>query len=147
MAQQDEQQQPGTLGKQVAEQMGSKLDADEAHRLATEGDDVYDAQALAKLEEKLKGEITGFNDIAQAADQLAIEKGKGMVQIFKANLPVFAVLIQHRTAAIVPAGQKTAVQNVPVTGGPDTFTFGSQPQPEFIKSLLIMATGGGSGLK
>ena len=78
------------LGKQLAEQMKGKLDSDEAHRLETETDEDYDKRVLTVLETKLKAATLGFNDIAKAADQLTVEKGSSMLQMYKANLPVFA---------------------------------------------------------
>jgi hypothetical protein len=135
------------LGKQLAEQMQSKLDTDEAHRLATETDDQYDAQVLAALEPKLKAAALGFNDIAKAADQLSVEKGKSMLQLYKANLPVFAAKISHRQLHIVPAMQNTPAQSYSITGGPDEFTFSGKSQPDFLKELLTMAASGSTGLK
>lgn len=135
------------LGKQLAEQMQGKLDADEAHRLEAEDDGTYDAQVLTVLEAQLKSAFAGWNDVAKAADQLTLEKGKGMVQIYKANLPVFAAKVHHRELQIVPAMQTDPAQTTAITGGPDEFIFGGQPQPEFLKSLITMAASGSAGLK
>ena len=146
MAQQDDPKVE-ELGKQLAEQMQGKLDADEAHRLQTEDDETYDAQVLTVLEAQLKNALVGWNGVAKAADQITTEKGSGMVQIYKANLPVFAAKVKHREVQIVPAMQTAPTQTVAVTGGPDEFQFGGQPQPEFLKSLLTMAASGAAGLK
>ena len=135
------------LGKQLAEQMQGKLDSDEAHRLATEDDKVYDARVLTMLETKLKAAVTGFNDVAKAADQLSVEKGTGMLQFYKANLPVLAAKVQHRELGILPAMQSTPVQTYAITGGPDEFIFSGKPQTDFLKELLTMVTSGGVGLK
>ncbi len=135
------------LGKQLAEQMQDKLNADEAHSLAVEDDDIYDARVITVLETKLKAAVTGFNDVAKAADRLSAEKGTSMVQMFKANLPVFAAKVQHRQVLILPATQSTPVQTYAVAGGPDEFTFSGKSQTDFLKELLSMATSGGTGLK
>ncbi len=144
-----DQQDPKSeqLGKQLAEQMQGKLDADEAHRLATETDDDFDKQALTVLETKLKAAVQGFNEIARAADQLSVEKGSSMLQLYKANLPVLAAKVHHRTLQIVPAMQTSPAQTYAIAGGPDEYTFSGQSQPDFLKELLTMATSGGAGLK
>ena len=135
------------LGKQLAEQMQGKLDTDEARRLETESDEDYDKTVLTVLETKLKAATLGFNDMAKAADQLTVEKGSNMLQLYKANLPVFAAKISHRQVQIVPAMETTPTQTFAVAGGPDEFTFNGKPQPEFLKDLLIMAVSGSAGLK
>ncbi len=144
-----EQQDPKTeeLGKQLAEQMQGKLNADETHRLETEDDATFDAQVLTVLETQLKSALEGFNGVAKAADQLTMEKGSAMLQMYKANLPVFAAKVHHRELQIVPAMQTTPAQTLPITGGQEEFNFGGQPQPEFLKSLLTMAASGSAGLK
>ncbi len=135
------------LGKQLAEQMQGKLDTDEAHRLATEPDADYDKQVLTVLETKLTAATTGFNDVARAADQLTVEKGSSMLQLYKANLPVFAAKISHRQVQIIPALQSTSTQTYNIAGGPDEFTFSGKPQADFLKDLLTLATSGSTGLK
>ena len=146
MAQQDDPKVE-ELGKQLAEQMQGRLDADEAHRLETEEDATYDAQVLTVLEAQLKNALAGWNGVAKAADQLTLEKGKGMVQMYKANLPVYAAKVHRREVQIVPAMQNHPAQTFAITAGPDEFTFGGQPQPEFLKTLLTMAASGSAGLK
>ncbi len=135
------------LGKQLAEQMQGKLDTDEAHRLATEDDETYDKQVLTTLEAAIKGALEGFNGVAKAADQLTMEKGSSMLQMYKANLPVLAAKVHHRELQIVPAMQSTSAQTLPISGGPDEFMFGGQSQAEFLKSLLTMVASGSAGLK
>ncbi len=144
-----DEQNPKTeeMGKQLAEQMQGKLQADEAHRLATEDDATFDKQVLTVLESHIKSALEGFNGVAKAADQLTMEKGSSMVQMYKANLPVFAAKVHHRELQILPALQTTPAQTLPIGGGPDEFTFGGQTQSEFLQSLLTMATSGSTGLK
>ena len=85
------------LGKQLAEQMQGKLDTDEARRLETESDEDYDKTVLTVLETKLKAATLGFNDMAKAADQLTVEKGRQ-----------HAAAVQGKPARVRGEGQPSA---------------------------------------
>lgn len=137
---------PGEIGKAAAEELKGKLEVDEQNKLNNESNEVYDLELLAHLREKLAPEIEAFNEKAQAADQLKLEKGSGMLQFFRDNKPAFAVLVKDRALHFLDVGSAKATETLKATGGPDEYAFLSDSgsalsEEDLLKGLIRTAAG------
>ena len=137
---------PGEIGKSAAEELKGKLEVDEQSKLSSESNDVYDAELYAHLLEKLQPEIQAFNDEAEAADQLKLEKGAGTLQFFRDNKPSFAVLVKDRSLHFLDVGKSTPTQSLQVVGGPEEYAYQSTSaaaisEQDLLKGLIRLAAG------
>lgn len=138
----------GEIGKSAAEELKGKIDVDEQRKEQALDDETYDAQLLKHLQERMKAEIESFNEQAKAADQLKMEKGSSMLQLFRDNKPAFAVMVQHRQVMFLDPRSTAPVCTLRATGGPEEYAFLSGPgsaaamgEDDMLKGLLRMAAG------
>lgn len=136
----------GEIGKGAAEELKGKLEVDEQNLLRAESTETYDAELFTHLQEKLQPEILAFNDEAQAADQLKMEKGSGTLQFFRNNKPVFAVLVKDRALHFLDVGKSTPTQTLQAVGGPDEYAYQSSSaaamsEEDLLKGLVRLAAG------
>ncbi len=137
---------PGEIGKSAAEELKGKLEVDEQAKLSSESSDVYDAELYTHLQEKLQPEVQAFNDEAEAADQLKMEKGSGTLQFFRDNKPAFAVLVKDRALHFLDVGKSTPTQTLQVVGGPEEYAYQSTSaasitEEDLLKGLIRLAAG------
>ena len=150
--QQQGQPQPpksGDIGKEAAQELTGKIHNDEQQKLDRESDENYDAQFQQHLVEKLKPEVTAFNEKAEFADALKMTAETGMLKFFRDNKPSYALLIRKRELHFLDPGSSTPVSSLQIKGGPDEYVFhggtgAAAPidEPDAIKGFIRLAAGG-----
>ena len=142
----------GELGKSVAEQLKPRLDEDEARKLQTEDDEVYDERVLNALEARLQPEIEAFNGVAPEADQISMQKGGKMLKLFAGERPALGVIPKSRQLLLVKPTDETPSFHFHVQGGPTEFVYQGTndgrispnaplQQDDLLKGILRMSTG------
>ena len=143
------QPKSGSIGKQAAEELSGKIHNDEQQKLDHETDENYDAQFQQHLVEKLKPEVTAFNDKAEFADALKMTVETDMLKFFRDNQPSYALIIRKRELHFLDPGSSTPVSSLLIKGGPDEYVFlggaGSAApidEADAIKGFIRLAAGG-----
>ncbi len=142
----------GELGRDVAEELKPRLDADEQRKLQTEPDEVYDERVLTALETRLQPEIEAFNQVAPEADQIALKKSGGMLKISVDEKPSLGVIPKNRQLLLVKPSDTAPSYHFHVSGGPEEFSYTGvvdgriSPNPavkqdELLKGIFRLATG------
>ncbi len=139
----------GEIGKQAAEELKGKIEVDEQRKMAAETDETFDTQLQAHLLEKLQPEVEAFNEQAEFADALKVEKGSGMLQFYRDNKPAYALLIHKRKLLFLAPDSKTPVRTLAAAGGPDEYAFqggdtvaSALSEEDLLKGLIRVAVGG-----
>ena len=149
MADEEQKGKSGDIGKEAADELSGKIHTDEQQKLDHESDENYDAQFQQHLVEKLKPEITAFNEKAEFADALKMHAEAGMLQFFRDNKPSYALLIRKRQLHFLDPGSSTPVSSLQIKGGPDEYAFhggtgaaAPMEEAQAIKGLIRLAAGG-----
>lgn len=132
----------GEIGKATAEALHPKLEADQERRMDRESDADFDARVLDTLDAHLKPEVEAFNQNATEADQITAKKSSGKLEIYKANLPVFALWFHERRMIVLPPDSTTPVCDIPVTAEGGVLKYGGLAESGMMAGLLRAAAAG-----